>query len=121
MRFPDRETAQGIAGKLQRRELLEASTPQIIIDPALHYPEKSLFVIGLRLNRSLGPISCCRDGLRDIPFLGRIRRAVVERHDDIGAEFLLDIDDRLRREPMFRPVDRGAKLDAFRGKLHALS
>jgi hypothetical protein len=51
---------------------------------------------------------------------GRVRQALVERMDDVGAERLLDLDRDLGRKKMRRAVDGRTELDAGLGDFSEL-
>ena len=79
--------------------------------PALHDREERLIGPGLCSHTSLCPKVRSGQRLRiGVPVVGL--RALIERHDDIGAQILLDLNGLLRRDAVDRAIQVGAKGDA---------
>jgi hypothetical protein len=74
------------------------------VHPALHDPEQGLVEAGLRFQRTLRPTMSPLHGFFDVGVVVRVG-TFVERHDDIGAEILLNGNRLFRREAMRRTVD----------------
>jgi hypothetical protein len=80
---------------------------------ALHDAEQRVAVAFVRAPAALGP---AQRELHRGPCLigiGRIRRALVEHHHDVGAERILHLDRTLRRQLDQVAVDGRAKFDAL--------
>jgi hypothetical protein len=106
---PGRSIATTACAQLARR---------VAIGAALHDPEQRLAAAArVLLRAALEPASVRRTPVRASALVGRIRRALVERHDDVGAERLLDLDRALGVSSSGRAVDLAREAHAAVGDL----
>src|SRR6266511_2966892 len=129
-RLADGVAPERVAGQVERRRLLDRARTQVREEPALRDAEQRACAAGGWTSaRLLGLEHAPRLAATDEPALGprerdlvvravgERRRALVERHDDVGAERLLHLDRALRRQELARAVEVRAERDALLGDL----
>ena len=82
----DRQTADGVTIETDIHQPLQRLTAQIVIHTALHDAEQRRGVVPMRVPAAPRPAQGQLHGLRRLLAAGRIRRAVVEDHDDIRTQ-----------------------------------
>ena len=86
---------------------------------ALHNPEEELRVIVDRrvfaepIHRTAGPFERVVERVRSLFNGARVRRAFIEGHNDVSADFALGLHDRFRREQMTRAIQMTAEFHAL--------
>ena len=102
---PTGKTADGVAREVQGQDLPGASLAQVVMNAALDDAEEPLVAPLLGGEAPRGPArGACGRFVHRLPG-GGIGRAFVERHDDVRAEVLLDLDRTLGREEVRRAVE----------------
>ena len=119
--FTNGGAADGIAGKVHFNQLLGAVMAQILMVATLYDAEDGLLVgTFICLFAALGPAKCPQHRLLRVFAGGRIGNALVERHHDIGADAVLDMDRYFRRHEHAVTVEDVAEGDALFGDLPCL-
>ena len=94
-----RDAADRVAREVERAERLGARLAQVQVRAPLHDAEERLVVRALvRAQAALEPGERAAHARLRERLVGRVRRALVERHDHVGAELVLDLDRALGRE-----------------------
>ena len=118
MPLAHRDAADRDAGQVHRHHRLRAALAQVAVGAALHDPEQRLVAAArVRLRAALEPRERAAHARARELLVGRVRRALVERHDDVGAERVLDLDRALGRELDRRAVDLALEAHAAVGDL----
>ena len=105
LRLAHGQAADAVARKVHGAQRPGALPAQVGVDAALHDAEEGL--IGARVGglAALGPAVGALHGRPGVGLVGLRWRALVEGHDDVGTQLLLDLDGSLRREAVERAVD----------------
>ena len=107
-----RQPADGVAVESQVNQPHQGLVAQILVHAALHDAEEEIGAVE-RSFRALRPAHRQPHRAGRLVRVGRVRRAFVERHRDVGVERALDAHRFFRRQEEAIAVDR-------RGKVHAL-
>ena len=113
------QTSDGVPLRSDRSDLLGRDPAQVGVHRALHDGEQ-----GLRITVTFGMFGQVRHAAVQpavghlhrglgIGIFTRIRRTLVESHDDVGPDLAFDLHDTLRGEQVRRTVDVGLEADAF--------
>ncbi len=89
MRLSDRVPTDPVTRKPDLHQPLDTLGAQVRMKPSLHDTEERLIVSAMCLLAPLGPRSRAPHGCRHEFLVGRVRRTLVELHDDVGPECLL--------------------------------
>ena len=106
-----RPPAARLSSSISRRRRMDSS-PQVQLHAALHDAEERLVGPDVRSQAAARPVGRQVHGLRHERVLGRVRRALVELHGDIGAELFLYGHVGLGRPADLRAVVDGAEREA---------
>ncbi|CDN43726.1 Uncharacterized protein BN871_DJ_00080 [Paenibacillus sp. P22] len=118
LRFPDAQTTNSIPREIHGSQIRRALLAQVGMHASLDDREQPLVLrTGMGFEAALRPAGRPLERVFDVFVFGRIRRALVERHHDIGAERVLDLHRLLRRQEQAVAVEMGAEFDAFLGDL----
>jgi hypothetical protein len=113
----DAQSAQRVPGKVERQHRLGTAVALLEVGTALHDAEEKLVVARVGFLRAARPVDGAVDGGGDLLRGRRQPHALVERHDDVGAEVVLDADRVLGPQEVVDPVDRAAEADPVVGHL----
>ena len=91
-RLADAEAAEGVAGKIHRRQSGGAMAAQFEVRPALDDGEQRLIGPAVGGAAAFGPMERAAHGLAQHLRRRLERRALVETHGHVGAEVFLDGD-----------------------------
>ena len=105
--------ACGQALVLDLAQAADGLKPQIQLHAALHDAEQRLVGTLVRGQAAARPVGRQVHGLRHERLLGRVRRALVQLHGDVGAQLLLDGHVALGRPTHLRAVVDGAEREAL--------
>ena len=94
--LPDREAADGVGVEADREQLGGRAAAQRLVDAALDDADEELVVAVCARLAGRRPARRARDGGGHLVARRRARRALVEAHDDVGAERLLRAPSRAR-------------------------
>ncbi len=115
-----RKAADGVAVEADPLESRERLVAQRLEHAALNDAEQRVGIAFVGALRALGPAQGKAHRLAGFALAGRIRRALVEHHDDVGAEDALDAHRFLGREEEAIAVHGRCEAHAFLGDLAEL-
>ncbi len=110
----DGDAADGVARQVHRGQGARTLAAQLRVDAALHDAEKGLPLRPVvHRETPLHPVQRAPDTGACHRLIGRVGSALVEGHDDVGAECVLDLDRALGREVQDRAVHLVAEAHAL--------
>ena len=117
VRLAYRVASDAVSEKADRSQPLDALGTQVGVHPTLDDTEQRLVFSAMRLLASFRPLGASTHRGRHVLPVGRVGRALIELHDDIGAQLLLDAHVVLGRPEVPRAVDYRAKANPLIRKL----
>lgn len=115
----DREAADGHAVETDVAQAGHRFVAEIFMHAALDDAEQgvAVFQLVVFVTRAPGPAHAHPHRLGGFFVAGRVGRAFVEDHDDVGIQHLLDLHRDFRRQEELGAIVRRRELDAFLGDL----
>src|SRR5207253_1614667 len=95
----DRQTADGIAGQIKRCQCIQTPAAKIEVQSSLNDAEERLVAPCLGFLAEAGPTDGAINRLGELVAPGGQGGALVESHDHVGAEFLLNVNRRAGIQP----------------------
>ena len=119
LRLTNGETSDGVAVERKCRDALCASGAQLLLESALDDAEERLgggAFVGLETSDrpAVGTVG----GFLGLVGVGRMPDGLVEGHDDVGVNGMLDLGCGFRCEQVLGPVDVGSEGDSVVGDLY---
>ena len=111
-RFADADAADGVAVEFEGDESFGAFFAEVRIDTTLDDAEDHLAGSARLFAAFGGPAHGAFDGGAKFSRCAGVRRAVVEHHRDVRAEFALDLHRLFRAEKKERAIEMGTEFDA---------
>src|SRR5262249_42236749 len=107
----DADPADGVARQVEGGQVGRVTQAQVVVDAPLDDAEQGLVGPGVGPPAALGPAQGAPGGLPGPLVAGGVLDALVEGHDHVRAELLLDGDGHLRGQAALAAVDVGAEGD----------
>ena len=115
LRLPHRHPADRVTVEAEVDQGTGGASAQVFVRSSLHDPEEQSLSVP-SMTRPLRPAEREPARFLDLAALRGKRRADVERHRDVDAEFGLELDCELGRQEMPRSILRRPELDPFVGQ-----